>query len=81
MKHDTTKNVQCKHKDLPGQMDLNGNYIKPPDDACALNAKPLEKPTPPPRPKFKLKRRIFNMFAGGGEVYVGSPNQFNEVEI
>lgn len=80
MKHEKTpeNNLIPRHKDIAGQLDLGGAYAKMPDEACAKNAKPLEKPErKPPSKPFKWKRRIFNLVNGR---FTGLPaNQFEEL--
>jgi hypothetical protein len=67
-------------KDLPGQMGLDGKFIKQPDEACAKCAVPLVPPKRPIFQKVKAKRRVFNLFAGGGKVRILHPDQFTEIE-
>lgn len=77
--------VDSKIPDIPGQLGLNTRgedvYCEPPDEACVKNAKPLEKPPPPPKTKHKIKRRIFNLqFNEKGDPIRMPDNQFEEYD-
>jgi hypothetical protein len=59
-------------KDLPGQMGLDGSYIRPPDEACAKNVAPLIPPKRPIFQKVKAKRRVWNLTFQRTEMRDGS---------
>lgn len=76
----TDKNVIPRSKDLPGQLGLDGQYAKKPDEACAKNVGPL---TPPKRgklPKVKEKYRVFNLRTGPDACLLLPSDDFGERE-
>ncbi len=74
-----------KKNDLPGQLDLTGDYAKKPDKACEKNAKPLPPTALKAGPKPKAKIRQFNLkmakFSDGMKLVTTDPDEFREADL